>query len=307
MLISRIAYLILKEKIRPDKILAVTFTKKAADEMKTRLASLMRRSNLKSSSSAYGAPLSTKDIGRDGGKKRLLIPSGVTCTTLHSFCARVLQDYDTMGPDFTIYDDKDSAVIVKALLKEKKMVRNPPLVHPVTRALSTIKSQMLKSIGCRFDNEVYEIANDILHDYNQILRDNNAKDFDDLILDTLKIMIRDDSSARAIRDQFHHILCDEWQDVNKSQYCLLTLLTDNSKRLLHFGSDIDNFRNLHKLFDVKSKLKDNSSNKPSTNLNVDIVPSPRTLFIVGDAFQTIYSWRGADTKNMDYFTTDFPG
>jgi DNA helicase II / ATP-dependent DNA helicase PcrA len=310
-LISRIAYLILKENIESDKILAVTFTKKAAEEMKTRLGILLQKSNVRNSPSSHGASMSTRNTGSSADIRRKLFNSGVTCTTLHSFCVGVLRNYNTVNPDFTIYDDADSVKIVAALMKEKKIVDDEgytPTARVVYLAISTIKRQMLKRIGFEFDDPVYQIADDLLRDYSQVLRDNNAKDFDDLILHTLNILLKNGPAAHAIRAQYSHILCDEWQDVDKSQYCLLTLLTDDSRRRLHFGLDIDNYVRVHNVFEIKSKDKDGDDPRSRHSaLDSEGEQNPRTLFVVGDSFQTIYSWRGADNKNMDYFAADFPG
>lgn len=321
MLISRIAYLILKENVESDKILAVTFTKKAAEEMKTRLKILLQRSYVKNSPSIQGPSLSARDAESNVGTRRKLFNSGVTCTTLHSFCVGVLRNYNELNPDFTIYDDADSVKIVAALIKEKKIVDadgRSPAPRLVYMAISTIKRQMLKRIGYQYSDTVYQIADDLLRDYGQILRDNNAKDFDDLILHTLNILLRNDHAAHALRAQYSHILCDEWQDVDKSQYCLLTLLTDDSSRRLHFGPDIDNYIRVNNVFEVKSKDKNKDNNRDGNRdgddpqarrsaLHLEGGLGSRTLFVVGDTFQTIYSWRGADNKNMDYFAADFPG
>jgi len=96
------------------------------------------------------------------------------------------------------------------------------------------------------------------------LRINNAKDFDDLIIDTLELLELDGDEGKAIKKRYSHVLCDEWQDVDKSQYMLLKLLVSS---------------------DTQNK---------------------RSLFVVGDSYQTIYSWRGADHRNMDKFSQDFP-
>lgn len=317
MLISRIAYLILKENVPSENILAVTFTKKAADEMKTRLKLLLQKSDVKNSPSLHGTSLSALDAVSNVGTGRKLFSSGVTCTTLHSFCAGILRNHNALNPDFTVYDDKDSVRIVAALIKEKKIVDADgriPSPRSVYVAISTIKRQMLKRIGYEFSDTMFQIADGLLRDYGQILLDNNAKDFDDLILDTLNMLLRNDHTAHALRAQYRHIFCDEWQDVDKSQYCLLTLLTDDSSRRLHFGPDIDNYIRVNNVFEIKSKNKNKDNDRfrddphgLRSSLHPEGGQGPRTLFVVGDSFQTIYSWRGADNKNMEYFAADFPG
>lgn len=305
MLVSRVAYLIKRKNVSPSSILAVTFTKKAAKEMKNRLDYLLLDTNEINLTSEY----SSKSINNPNEKDEIKseIRGGkavVTCTTLHSFCCRVLRSY-TSSRDFTLYDTSACKKIVKDLLKEVDKGDGAELYSPgdVYSAISTIKRQMLKRVGYRFDDKLFDKADSILHNYNQVVKSNNALDFDDLILETLKIMLMNRKAAKAIRSRYKHIFCDEWQDVDKSQYSLLLMLLDPSSRKLHFSSDIDNFMKVNKIPNSSSE----STPTPSEDTDYDgEVDGCRTFFVVGDADQTIFSWRGADNRNLNYFAEDIP-
>jgi DNA helicase II / ATP-dependent DNA helicase PcrA len=313
-LVSRVAHLIKKEKVHPSSILAVTFTKKAAKEMKGRLTHLLLDTNDVDDFSSDSKSVNNPNEGVKKPTNIGLQNAVVTCTTLHSFCCQIVRKYSPIK-DFTLYDTADCLKIVKELLKEVNKGQGPDkikyLPHEVYPCLSMIKRQMLKRISYTFDDEFYEVANNMLHDYNLALRKNNAYDFDDLILETLNILLRNGEAARAIRSKYKHIFCDEWQDVDKSQYCLLLMLLDSSARKLHFGEDIDNYMSVYKIRDkdIMSptwRPDDTVTDGGTEGVGVGEGDNCRTFFVVGDSKQTIFSWRGADNKNMNYFTEDIP-
>ena len=308
MLVSRVAYLIKRKNVSPSSILAVTFTKKAAMEMKNRLEYLLLDTDEINLTSEY----SNKSINNPNEKDEIKTKTRggkavVTCTTLHSFCCRLLRTYSS-SRDFTLYDTSACKKIVKDLLKEADkddVSAGIASYSPgdVYSAISTIKRQMLKRVGYRFDDKLFDKADSILHNYNQVVKSNNAYDFDDLILETLKLMLMNGGAAKGIRSRYKHIFCDEWQDVDKSQYSLLLMLLDPSSRKLHFGSDIDNFMKVNKIPHSASKLTTTPSEDTDHEGEVD---GCRTFFVVGDADQTIFSWRGADNRNLNYFADDIP-
>lgn len=311
-LVSRVAHLIKKEEVLPSSILAVTFTKKASKEMKGRLTHLLLDTNDVYDFSSDSESVNNPDEGVKKQTKIGLQNAMVTCTTLHSFCCQIVRKYSPMK-DFTLYDTADCLKIVKQLLKEAEKGHDPDKIdcspHDVYPCLSMIKRQMLKRISYKFDDEIYEVANNMLHDYNLALRRNNAYDFDDLILETLNILLRNGEAARAIRSRYKHIFCDEWQDVDKSQYCLLLMLLDSSARKLHFGEDIDNYMNVYKIRDANSispAWRPDDTIIEGGKEGVGEGDSCRTFFVVGDSKQTIFSWRGADNRNMNYFAEDIP-
>ena len=238
--------------------------------------------------------------------------SSVTCTTLHSFCCQILRKYYMVQKDrdFTVYDDDDVKKIIKKLLVERDLLGefSPGKIRI---AISTIKRQMLSNKRYAFQDKTYQIAAELLDDYNLILKLNNSKDFDDLILHTIDLINKNSIEAKAIRRKFHHILCDEWQDIDKSQYLLIKLILSESDD--NYNNNKNNINNN----DKNNNNNNNNNNNKNDNYNnilddelslKNVRPKflDRTLFVVGDSFQTIYSWRGADHKNMDYFADDFP-
>ena len=291
-LVSRIAYLIKRKNIEERNILAVTYTKKAANEMKSRLRSILGKD--KNRVDAEGAD---KPVSKIGKTEALVL----TCCTLHSLCCRNLRIHSELEKDreFTVLDTSDCIKIVKGLMKSKTDCKgyNPRIVY---MAISTIKRQMLKKNGFQFEEGAYRIADGLLYEYDLTLQFNNAKDYDDIILHTVNLLLKNGSDAKAIRSKYQHILCDEWQDVDKSQYILMMLLLNDSVRLSRFGEDLENYATVNNIKLNQNTPKNMEKDHGSTN-------SRRTLFVVGDSFQTIYSWRGADNKNLDYFEQDLPG
>ena len=259
--------------------------------MKTRLRSILGKDN-QADSENFERPLSK--IARTE-------PLVLSCCTLHSFCCRILRIYSELKQDseFTILDTSECIKIVKKLMKSKTDCKDFDAAD-VYSAISTIKSQMLKKSGFQFQREIYRIADGLLYEYDIVLKFSNAKDYDDIILHTMNLLLKNGASAKAMRSQYQHILCDEWQDVDKSQYILMMLLLNESAELSRFGEDLENYIKVN-----------NIVINPNVPKNIQKVPgskdSERTLFVVGDSYQTIYSWRGADTKNMDYFEEDLPG
>jgi DNA helicase-2/ATP-dependent DNA helicase PcrA len=239
-LVNRIVHLIQEESIDPRNILAVTFTKKAAREMKHRLVKLL-------------------------GVER---SAEIQCTTLHSFCALALRKYSPKGlRSFSIYDDQDAKRLIRDILTEAG--DDPDLHSPskVKEAISVMKREGLTVLGDkasvvvkaspgegvlfgvnRYDDEeddtdtvtrlgigggnnnpLYKLAQDVLREYTTALRINNAKDFDDLVVDTYRLLRGQSIESLYLRRRYKHVLCDEWQDVDKIQYALLKelVLGDN--------------------------------------------------------------------------------
>ncbi len=234
----RIAWLIQECGVAPWEILAVTFTNKAAGEMKERVVDLLG------------------PRGRD-----------VWVSTFHSSCLRILRrEIDRLegySRDFVIYDDRDSRELVKRILKDGGY---PPTVNPqaIRAAIDRAKNE------ARSPRELMEDpppglppkAGEIYTLYQERLRASNALDFGDLIYVTLRLLEKDPTLLETYRDRFKHILVDEYQDTNHVQYRLVRLLADHGDR---------------------------------------------NICVVGDEDQSIYSFRGADIRNILDFERDFPG
>jgi hypothetical protein len=175
-LVNRVAYMIKHLGVHPRSILAVTFTKKAANEMKDRLGLIMN-DNYENDN------IMVNKVNINGKMNQ------IKCTTLHSFCASILRQYsDKTKKDFSVYDDQDSKKIIKNLLIEKGIDITATNPGKVRNAISMIKRENLSKLKLNgstkyiYSNPLFIIANDLLNLYNEALRINNAKDFDDLII-----------------------------------------------------------------------------------------------------------------------------
>ena len=248
-LTSRIAYMIQNGAIA-GKILAVTFTNKAAKEMKERLASIL-------------------------GEK---VVRYMWVGTFHSICGRILrQDIENysfqsgkqLDKNFTIYDETDSLAVIKQAVKKLNLddkIYQPKLIKAV---ISNAKNKMqdaytfatfARDFKSQKIGQVYEL-------YENTLNNNNAIDFDDMLMLCVKLLEQNPEVRKKYYDKFQHILVDEYQDTNQAQYQLVKALY--------------------------------------TNLQSE-VPKSRSLCVVGDVDQSIYSWRGADFRIIMNFQNDFP-
>ena len=236
-LMHKIAFLIDKG-LDPAEILALTFTNKAAKEMKERIKGLI-------------------------GKKAENLWMG----TFHSIFARILRvesDKLNYKSNFSIYDREDSQSLVGNIMSNLNINLENLSPNGVQHKISYLKNQMVTPIEylkhlatTPSDKKVGEIYTE----YNKRLFENNAMDFDDLLLKPIELFENDEKILNKYKKMFKYILVDEYQDTNKAQYELLKML---------------------------SPLKDK-------------------VCVVGDDAQSIYSWRGAEIKNMLNFKKDFKG
>lgn len=232
----RVANLVAAHRVPPYRILAVTFTNKAAGEMKERLVQL-----------------AGEDIGQD-----------LWVGTFHSVCARLLRRYhDEVGLErsFVIYDDSDQKAMVSRIVRDigldERMYPPKVLLSRIHRQKQEGRQPSDVEAGHTFD----ETHVDVFERYERALRAANAVDFDDLILHVMRIAEhRTNPASIELRDRFDYLLVDEFQDTNTIQYRLVRALAAQRKNLC----------------------------------------------VVGDDDQSIYSWRGADIRNIRGFRTDFP-
>ncbi len=249
LLTSRIAYLIKECCVRPRNILAVTFTNKAAKEMKERLGNILGENTVK-----Y-----------------------MWVGTFHGICGRILrenienysfQSGKRLDKNFTIYDEADSNAVIKQAVKKLNLddkIYAPKLVKAV---ISNAKNKMQDAYTFATfarDFKSQKIAA-IYEEYENSLNNNNAIDFDDMLMLTVKLLEQCKEVRQLYYDRFQHILVDEFQDTNMAQYKLVNMLY--------------------------------------TNLQSEI-PKERSLCVVGDVDQSIYSWRGADYTIILNFQKDF--
>lgn len=220
-LTHKIAYLMEHEKALAWNILAITFTNKAANEMKTRIGKLV------------GSVVNDMWVG-----------------TFHSICVRILRRYiDTIGfnKTFIIFDTADQRSIIKECLKELDIDNKLFTDRSVMSEISNGKNEMLDPTDYadkyNSDYRKSKIA-EIYNLYQKKLKENNALDFDDIINFTIKILIENQEALNYYCEKFKYILVDEYQDTNKAQFTLISLLAarygnitvvgDNDQRNIFF-------------------------------------------------------------------------
>ncbi len=242
-LTHRIANLIF-HGVKPENILAVTFTNKAAREMRERLWKILE--------------------GKGSEPPRSFMPY---MGTFHGICVKILRiEHDAAGLDknFTIYDTDDQVSLIKRAMKELGFSDDKSLKP------KSIQSIISKSKNEGQTPEEYEASifypnqkkiAQVFKKYEAEKRDANALDFDDLLLKTLELFSNHPDIREKWQQKFEHILIDEYQDTNMVQYHLIKLLVNEK----------------------------------------------RNICVVGDDWQSIYSWRGADFTNILHFEKDFPG
>ena len=235
-LTHRIAHLVEDLNVAPWRIMAITFTNKAAAEMRERLQSLI------------------------GGGAR-----GMWVSTFHSMCVRILRtDCERVGfaKGFTIYDDSDSKRLVEQIMDElnidKKRYPIPALRNRISQAKNDL--QVAEVFAEKTSDQVGQVAARVYTRLQERLRQLNAFDFDDLLLYTWLLLKNHPDVLAAYQNRFRYLMVDEYQDTNHAQYVLTQLLAAAHKNIM----------------------------------------------VVGDDDQSIYSWRGADLRNILDFEKDYP-
>ncbi len=240
-LTHRIAYLVSKHGISPHEILAVTFTNKAAGEMRERLAKLLNQS----------------------AENRGFMP---WMGTFHSISVRILRQFGEqvkISNNFVILDESDRLSLVKAAMRELHIAEKQFSPRTIASLISSAKND------CMTPDDYFKVAKmplqqvaaEVYPRYERLRRDGKALDFDDLLLETVKLLNKIPEIRQHLQEKFKSILIDEYQDANAAQYKIVRALV---------GPD-------------------------------------RNICVVGDDWQSIYSWRGADFTNILNFERDFPG
>jgi DNA helicase-2/ATP-dependent DNA helicase PcrA len=215
----RIAHLIRDLKVAPYNILAVTFTNKAAQEMRERVEKLLVDEQLRS------APL---------------------ISTFHSLCVRILRrDIERLQAGytrgFTIYDQDDSTRIVKACVKDLGYDESRLAARQVQSAISHAKNSGTDpdayAARIEYNDEKRAAIARLYRLYEERLTNNNALDFDDLMIKTVQLLRRDAETREKYNDRFRYILVDEYQDTNNLQFALIRFLTEKSQNICVVGDD----------------------------------------------------------------------
>ena len=227
-LTHRISYLLYHYQIPAKEILAITFTNKAARELQERIIRL---------------------VGEDGQK--------IWAKTFHSFCLQILRyevEATPYQPNFTIYDDGDQLTLVKRILKELNIDEKRYSPRSYLSKISNLKSNLLEA------DEDDDRLDEVYESYQHYLLENNALDFDDIIVAVVKLFQERKDILDIYQERFRFLLVDEYQDTNFTQYLLLKLLASKYQNIC----------------------------------------------VVGDDDQSIYEWRGADSRNILNFEKDYP-
>lgn len=231
----KIAYLLEQGKAKPWEVLAITFTNKAAKEMKERLHNLIE-----------------EDI------------KGMQISTLHSFGLRVIKEYyDFFGLDrtFTIIDESDSISLIKKIIKELNLDEKKYIPRAIKNKISGAKNELLNPEGFKvfartpYDEDVVKIYKK----YEEKLKRNSSVDFDDLLMLPIELFRKDKEALEHYQNRYKYVFIDEYQDTNEAQYLLSKMISDKYKNIC----------------------------------------------VVGDESQSIYSWRGANYKNILNFEKDY--
>lgn len=240
-LTHRIAHLIASKKATPFDILAVTFTNKAAKEMRERVASL---------------------LGQNPDNRSFMPYMG----TFHSICVRVLRkDGEHIGipRTFVIFDESDRQAAVKQAIKELRIDEKSFPARVISGIISSAKNEMTtpdEYASLPGSSPAQRTAAQVFPAYEKALKEASALDFDDLINKTVAMLQTNQTLREKWQAQFKYIMIDEYQDTNAAQYKLVKLLTSKDKNIA----------------------------------------------VVGDDWQSIYSWRGADFRNILNFEHDYP-
>lgn len=209
----RIAHLI-AQGIEPSQILAITFTNKAAKEMRDRVATL---------------------VGSEG--------RGLWVTTFHSACIRILRrEIDNIpgyNRNFVIYDTGDQQSLLKTCLKEYNLDEKKVPVRSVAAVISDAKNKLLdpEEFSYKATDYFQQKVVDIYKSYQKKLKSNNALDFDDIIMLTVQLFQQNAQVYQYYQEKFHYIMVDEYQDTNHAQYMLVKLLANQYRNLCVVGDD----------------------------------------------------------------------
>lgn len=280
-LTHRIAYLLTHQGIWPHEILAVTFTNKAAREMRERLWQLTNENRNKENEVRRKLAAEGTDASHrlaEGERLREFTSESIAGTsspprhfmpwmgTFHGICVRMLRadgERINVPSNFVIYDEDDRQGLIKQAMKQLSISADKIKPRAVSAAISSAKNDLLtaEDYAEAADHPYQQTIAKIFREYERLRQTAGALDFDDLLIEVVRLLRESRDTRDKYQNQFKHILIDEYQDTNAAQYAIVTQL----------------------------------------------VSEQRNICVVGDDWQSIYSWRGADFRNILNFERDFPG
>ena len=287
----RVAYMIRHVGIAPWNVLAITFTNKAAGEMKERVGTLLTERQARA----------------------------VTVCTFHSLCARIIRTFAhhlDLPASFSIYDSDDQERAMKQAITDLDMSATN---FPPGRVLSMISSAKNELVGAEayattchdfFSRNVAKLYKK----YQDILKKNHALDFDDLLFKTVELMRNRGDVRQQLRDRYRYLLIDEYQDTNHAQFVIANTLAGEGKGLGSGGAGLARAGHATLRTSANSQGEDGElspflSEADSSSLDLSPktpAPSPPNLCATGDPDQSIYRWRGADIRNILEFEEHYP-
>jgi DNA helicase-2/ATP-dependent DNA helicase PcrA len=207
----RIAYLLENKDVKPYHILAVTFTNKAADEMKERLYQLVKESM-----------------------------KGIWIGTFHSMCARLLREFadaSSYSRNFVIYDTDDQQKLITRIIKDSRIDERDLDGYYARRKISNLKNRLIDEDEFRPYDYKTELLKNVYQEYQRRLKNNDAMDFDDLLFNLYDVLSTNEEIRKNLNNRFRHKLVDEYQDTNPSQYEILKKLSEKYKDIFVVGDD----------------------------------------------------------------------
>jgi DNA helicase-2/ATP-dependent DNA helicase PcrA len=274
-LTRRIAYLVTERRVHPGSILAITFTNKAAAEMRGRVMDLV------------------------GNRAKLMWVS-----TFHSACVRILRSEIArfgMSRTFSIYDDADSKRLMQLVANDLDLDPKRFPARGILNWVSACKNELVdhESAGARVRSPAEESYAAAYGEYQRRLIAANALDFDDLIMTTVHLLQAFPDLREQYRRRFRHVLVDEYQDTNHAQYALIRELC-SAEVAGPAHESVPGGQG------GSSPLQSSESVRGGQGGSATNIPPPE-LMVVGDSDQSIYAFRGATIRNINDFDSDFPG